>query len=79
MTILDAKLAKIYYGPGGYWKGNAVIKKLSMAAKVTEDAAKKVAEHVSPLANLPSRAKAHSSGHVLTPISVHLLPSKMSL
>jgi len=23
---MDAKLAKIYYGPGGYWKGIAAIK-----------------------------------------------------
>ena len=38
---MDAKLAKIYYSPGGYWKGIAAIKKLSEAAKVSEDAAKK--------------------------------------
>ena len=38
----DAKLAKIYYGPGGYWKGLAAVKKkLSEAAKVSEDTAKK--------------------------------------
>jgi len=38
---MDAKLAKIYYGPGGYWKGIAVIKKLADAAKVPEETAKK--------------------------------------
>ena len=38
---MDAKIAKIYYSPVGYWKGIAAIKKLSEAAKVSEDAAKK--------------------------------------
>jgi len=38
---MDAKLVKIYYGPGGYWKGIAAIKKFAEAAKVPEDAAKK--------------------------------------
>jgi len=38
---MDAKLGKIYYGPGGYWKGIAAIKKLAKAAKVPEEAAKK--------------------------------------
>jgi len=32
---------KIYYGPQGYWKGAAAIKKLATAAKVSEDTAKK--------------------------------------
>ena len=36
-----AKLAKIYYSPGGYWKGFAAIKKLSEDAKVPEETAKK--------------------------------------
>ena len=35
------KLSKIYYSPRGYWKGFAAIKKLSEAAKVSEDTAKK--------------------------------------
>ena len=30
---MDAKLTKIYYGPGGYWKGIAAIKKLAEAAR----------------------------------------------
>jgi len=38
---MDAKLAKIYYGPGGYWKGIAARKKLAKAAKVSEETAKK--------------------------------------
>ena len=38
---MDAKLAKIYYGPGGYWKGIAAIKKLAEAAKVPEETAKR--------------------------------------
>ena len=37
---MDAKLAKIYYSPQGYWKGTAAIKKLAEAAKVPEDAVK---------------------------------------
>ena len=37
---MDAKLAKIYYSPQGYWKGISAIKKLTEAAKVPEDAAK---------------------------------------
>jgi len=41
LTYLDAKLVKIYYGPEGYWKGIATIKKLAEAAKVPEEAAKK--------------------------------------
>jgi len=38
---MDAKLAKIYYSPQGYWKGSSAIKKLAEAANVLEDAAKK--------------------------------------
>ena len=38
---MDAKLAKIYYGPGGYWKGIGAIKKLAEAAKVPEKNRKK--------------------------------------
>jgi len=38
---MDAKLAKIYYDPGGYWKGIAAIKKLAEAAKVPEETAKR--------------------------------------
>ena len=38
---MDAKLAKSYYSPGGYWKGFAAIKKLSEAANAPEETAKK--------------------------------------
>jgi len=38
---MDAKLAKIYCSPQGYWKGTAAIKKLADATHVPEDAAKK--------------------------------------
>ena len=38
---MDTKLSNIYYNPKGYWKGLAVVKKLSTAAKVEEEVAKK--------------------------------------
>ena len=31
---MEAKLAKIYYSPQGYWKGTSAIKTLVEAAKV---------------------------------------------
>ena len=37
---MDAKLAKIYYSPQGYWKGVSAIKKLTDASKVSENAVK---------------------------------------
>ena len=37
---MDAKLAKIFYSPQGYWKGVSAIKKLADAAKVPENVAK---------------------------------------
>ena len=37
---MDAKLAKIYYSPQGYWKGVSAIKKLAEAAKVPENVSK---------------------------------------
>ena len=37
---MDAKLAKIYYSPQGYWRGISVIKKLADAAKVPENVVK---------------------------------------
>ena len=37
---MDAKLAKIYYSPKGYWKGVSAIKKLAEAAKVPENVSK---------------------------------------
>ena len=38
---MDSKLSKIYYSPQGYWKGLAVVKKLSTVAKVSEEVAKR--------------------------------------
>ena len=38
---MEAKLSKIYYSPQGYCKGLAAVKKLSTAAKVEEDVAKR--------------------------------------
>ena len=37
---MDAKLAKIYYSPQGYWKWVSAIKKLAEAAKVPENVVK---------------------------------------
>ena len=37
---LTTKLSRIYYSPGGYWKGLAAVKKLASAAGAPEDAAK---------------------------------------
>ena len=37
---MDAKLAKIYHSPQGYWKGISAIKKLADAAKVPENVVK---------------------------------------
>ena len=37
---MDIKLSKIYYSPQGYWKGIASIKKLAIAAKVSESDSK---------------------------------------
>ena len=37
---MDAKLAKIYYSPQGYWKGVSAIKKLAEVAKVPENVTK---------------------------------------
>ena len=37
---MDAKLAKIYYSPQGYWKGVSAIKKLTDASKVPENIVK---------------------------------------
>ena len=37
---MEAKLARVYYSPRGYWKGLAAIKRLAAAAKVSEDVAR---------------------------------------
>lgn len=56
---MDEKLSKIYFSPQGYWKGIAAIKKLVTAAKC-----EKMANMASPLANISSCAKTHSSAQV---------------
>ena len=38
---MDGKLGKIYYSPEGYWKGIAAIRKLALAANVSESVAKR--------------------------------------
>ena len=38
---MDAKLSRIYYTPKGYWKGQTAITKLSTAAEISPEAAKK--------------------------------------
>ena len=40
ILYIDAKLAKIYYIPQGYWKGIVAVKKLANAAKVSPETAK---------------------------------------
>ena len=40
MPRVEDKLKRIYYGPQGYWRGAAAIKKLAAAARVSEDTAK---------------------------------------
>ena len=37
---MDAKLAKIYYSPQGYWRGMAATKKLADVANVPEETAR---------------------------------------
>ena len=39
-VAMDSHLSRIYYSPGGYWKGIAAIKKLASAAGTPLDAAK---------------------------------------
>ena len=34
--MMDNKLQRIYYSPKGYWRGLAAVKKLAVAAKVSE-------------------------------------------
>ena len=37
---METKLSKIDYSPQGYWKGLAAVKKLSTAAKISDEVAK---------------------------------------
>ena len=70
---LDAKLAKIYYAYGSYWKGFAKIKKLSVAAKVSEDTAKKwLIKQALWQISFPALTRiSWSKFDVPTPIAVH--------
>ena len=38
--VLPVSLSKIYYSPGGYWKGYSAFSKLADAAGVSENEAK---------------------------------------
>ena len=40
ITMMDDKLACIYYSPRGYWRGLAAVQKLAAAAKVSEQVAR---------------------------------------
>ena len=40
LSASPALLAKIYYSPGGYWKGYSAFSKLADAAGVSENEAK---------------------------------------
>ena len=37
---MDSRLSRVYYSPGGYWKGITAVKKLASAAGVPLDVAK---------------------------------------
>jgi len=70
---MDAKLAKIYYSPQGYWKGAAAIKKLAKAASVPEDSAKKwlIKQALGQMYLPAPRNAPRPKFHVSTPNSVH--------
>ena len=40
ITMMNDKLACIYYSPQGYWRGLAAVQKLAAAAKVSEQVAR---------------------------------------
>ena len=61
---MEAKLAKIYYSPQGYWKGVSAIKKLAEVAKVPENDAKQWLLQTGPLADLSSCPAIHSSAEI---------------
>ena len=65
---MDAKLAKIYYSPQGYWKGVSAIKKLADAVKVPENVVKQAIWQI----YLPApRYIPRPKFDVVTPNSVH--------
>ena len=54
-------LANIYYSPRGYWRGQAAVKKLAAAAKVSEEVARVWAQTASDMADLPACPKIYSA------------------
>ena len=70
---MDAKLAKIYYSPQGYWKGASAIKKLAEAAKVPEDASKQwlIKQALWQIYLLAPQHVSRPEFDVATPNSVH--------
>lgn len=62
---MEAKLVKVYYSPKGYWKEVHAVKKLSQAAKVSEDVAKQwLVKQAICYVFLPAPAALHSSAKV---------------
>ena len=57
------RLEKVYYSPKGYWRGFSVIKRLSAAAKVSEEEAKSWLKKTSNMANFSSRSKLYSTSN----------------
>ena len=57
------RLEKVYYSPKGYWRGFSAIKRLSAAAKVSEEEAKSWLKKTSNMANLSSRSKLYSTSN----------------
>ena len=70
---MDAKLAKIFYSPQGYWKGVSAIKKLTDASKVPENIVKQwLYKQAIWQIYLPApRYVPHPKFDVATPNSVH--------
>ena len=70
---MDAKLAKIYYSPQGYWKGTSAIKKLAEAAKVPENTAQQwlIRQALWQIYLPAPRYVSHPKFDVATPNSVH--------
>ena len=59
--LMDSKLTKIYYSPGGYWKGIASIKKIIRGCQGPGRNCQKMACQAGNLADISPHAAAHSS------------------
>ena len=70
---MDAKLAKIFYSPQGYWKGVSAIKKLTDASKVPENVVKQwlYKQAIWQIYLLAPRYVPRPKFDVATPNSVH--------